>query len=70
MAVDSKAKAVMERHTEKIMKIPGVQGMAVGSGSDYGGMNAPCVVIYVNSKCNAGDLPKELDGVQVHVLMS
>ncbi len=69
MAVDSKAQAVMERHMEEIMKITGVQGMAVRSGSNYGGKNAPCIVIYVDNKtCNATLLPEELEGVQVHVV--
>ena len=65
---DSWAKAVMQRHTEKIMMIPGVQGMAVGSGSSYGGVSAPCIVIHVNRECNTSLLPEKLDGIQVHVM--
>ena len=68
MAVDSKAKAVMQRHMKKIMEIPGVQGMAVGSGSSYGGVSAPCIVIYAYRRCNTALLPEKLDGIEVHVV--
>ena len=55
-----RATAAQQRHTDDLLKMPGVVGTAVGLGQD----GKPVVKIYVEKRGVAG-LPAQLDGVPV-----
>lgn len=54
------AEAVLARHESRLMRIPGVNGVAVG-----GSPAAANIVVYVNDDAAARRLPRALEGVPV-----
>lgn len=43
------------------MKRPGVTGVGVGQNK----LGEPCILVYVRSKADCEDLPRDLDGIDV-----
>jgi hypothetical protein len=58
----SKVAAVLERHREELMALPGVAG--VGEGRCNG---KPCIKVYVKGKETGGKIPAEIEGFPVSV---
>ncbi|MGE5693267.1 MAG: hypothetical protein ACM3YF_05760, partial [Candidatus Zixiibacteriota bacterium] len=56
----SKAVAVQNRHTDRLMKLDGVEGMGLGLGLD----GQPLIKVFTSKPAVTG-LPKELDGLLV-----
>lgn len=61
----SEALDVVARHSAEIMAIPGIHGIGVGSGKDYGGGDEPCLVIYVDFSADLQSVPRRIEGFQV-----
>jgi hypothetical protein len=60
------AKAVLDAHRARLMKIPGVVGVSFGiSPSDPG---RRCILVHVTADDRPHDLPRELDGFDVEVV--
>lgn len=62
------ARRVLEQEKGGIMDIKGVQGVAVGSASDYGGDDGPCLVVYLDKEADKGLIAKSLHGYPVFVV--
>ena len=61
------AKQILEKNKEEIMNIPGVHGIGVGKGSNYGGEPMPCFVVYLDTKADETLIPKEIDRIPVYL---
>jgi len=57
----SASEAVLRRHEARLMALPGVKGVGVGSGP----AGEKCIEVYVASSSDAKRLPPELEGVCV-----
>lgn len=62
-AAVAKAIAAQERHTEALLRHPGVLGTAVGLGED----GKPVVKVYLQESAAAGGLPATIDGTPITV---
>ncbi len=62
------AKIILEKNKEKIMIIPGVHGIGVGKGSNYGGSPTPCFVVYIDTDQEQVDIPIEIEGIPVYII--
>ena len=61
------ASEVLERNKQNIMNISGVHGIGVGRGSDYGGEDKPCFVVYLDTNADQTVIPKEIENIPVHI---
>ena len=66
----SETQAVIQKHRDEIMRIPGVQGIAVRSESPYGRKHTPGILIYVNKNCKTERVPEFLEGIRVFLIRS
>jgi hypothetical protein len=59
-------KQVLERHRDRILRIEGVVGIAVGLSDRRPG--TPCIVVYADLERWPDELPRDLEGhpVEVH----
>lgn len=58
----------LDKHRDEIMAIPGVHGMGVGRGADYGGDDSPCLVIYLDESADKTQIPERIEGFPVHII--
>ncbi len=54
---------VMLDHEEQLLQIPGVTGVGIGQNA----VGNAAIIVYLESKCSAAKLPKQLNGFDVIV---
>jgi len=59
--VSSKAKKALSKHEDKLLAIPGVQGVSV----QIGEIGEEVVIVFVDNEETIKRIPDELDGVRV-----
>lgn len=62
------ASEALNKHRNEIMAIPGVQGIGVGRGSDYGGADRPCLVIYLDESADESQIPEKIASFPVYTI--
>ena len=63
-----KASKILEKHRKHLLKIRGVQGLAVSTAAPRGGAGGPCLVVYVDSTVDRNSLPDEIEGTPVYTI--
>ncbi|MEZ4294094.1 MAG: hypothetical protein R3B70_03890 [Polyangiaceae bacterium] len=59
---------VKEQHEPALLALPGVFGVAIGSGADHSGPEGPCIVVLASAALPDGAVPDSIEGVAVYVV--
>ena len=63
-----RASKILEKHRKRLLKIRGVQGLAVSTGAQHRAGAGVCLVVYVDGKVDRNSLPDEIEGLPVHTI--